>query len=231
MNPNAPLRRRLVERICFSSLAWLKLQWFCHAGHTEVGGFAISAENNPLYVEDLITVKQYVTPVSVRFDDVAVAELFDDLVDRGIPVSRFARLWVHTHPGDSALPSAVDEETFARTFGSCDWAVMFIVSRTGQTYARLSFAAGPGGEMLLPTVVQWGDWPGGLTRIGSLDRQVEKWQREYEANVQMVPELQVQLRNDRDPREDCWETIPWNMELDGTCYEPIPQGEADEFPF
>ena len=32
--------------------------FFLHAGDTEVGGFGVSAENNLLYVQDFVTVKQ-----------------------------------------------------------------------------------------------------------------------------------------------------------------------------
>jgi hypothetical protein len=169
----------------------LKLLWFCHAGPTELGGFGISAQHNPLYVEDFVTVKQYATSVTVRFDDEAVAELFDRHVDRGLQPHRFARLWVHTHPGDSAQPSATDGETFARTFDTCDWALMFIVSRTAQTYARLSFSAGPGGQLLLPVAVHWPDWPAALARGTSLDSLIEQWRGDYVAHVNKIPGMAV----------------------------------------
>ena len=54
---------------------------------------------------------------------------------------QFARIWLHTHPGDSAEPSGIDEETFDRVFGRCDWAIMFILARGGQTYCRLRMTA------------------------------------------------------------------------------------------
>ena len=41
-----------------------------------------------------------------------------------------------------------DEETFARVFGRTDWAVMFILARQGQSYARLRFHVGPGGDWI-----------------------------------------------------------------------------------
>src|SRR5262249_12486922 len=95
-------------------------------------------------------VKQVCSPVTVKFDDQAVADHFDDYVDLGYSVDRIGRIWVHTHPGGSAAPSGTDEETFARCFGKTDWAVMFILARGGETYARLSFSGGPGGSLLLP---------------------------------------------------------------------------------
>src|SRR5688500_17629679 len=71
--PWAPPKRRLT----FSPLAWLKRAFLMHAGETEVGGFGVSCERDPLYVRDLATVRQYVTAVGVRFDDAAVADHFD----------------------------------------------------------------------------------------------------------------------------------------------------------
>ena len=229
MKATNPRARAFPDRIVFSPLAWLKLQWFCHAGPTEVGGFGISAEHDLLYVENLVTVKQYATPVTIRFGDQAVADLFDQLVDRGLPVRRFARLWVHTHPGDSAQPSATDEETFARTFGSCDWAVMFIVSRTGQTYARLSFFAGPGGQLLLPAAVQWSDWPALSKEPAHLDQRLAEWRQEYEANIDVIPEPVSAVMEA--PEQDWCERHPWSRELDDTIYELTHAGANDEFPF
>ena len=88
-------------------------------------------------------VAQRCTAVSVEFDDTAVADHFDQCVDEGRAPEQFARIWIHTHPGDCALPSSTDEDTFARCFGQADWAVMFILADGGATYARLQFNVGP----------------------------------------------------------------------------------------
>jgi proteasome lid subunit RPN8/RPN11 len=117
--------------------AWLKLQYLCHAADTEVGGFGISSNSNPLYIEDIVTVRQTCSVVSVEFDDAAVADFFDQQIERGRRPEQFARVWVHTHPGESAEPSATDEETFQRVFGRCNWSVMFILACGGQIYCRL----------------------------------------------------------------------------------------------
>jgi hypothetical protein len=61
----------------FSPTAWAKLQWFCHHGETEIGGFGITSGGDLLLVEDFLTVRQEVTVVSVSFEDAAVADLFD----------------------------------------------------------------------------------------------------------------------------------------------------------
>lgn len=145
----------LVPTLRFSPTAWAKLIYLRDRGDTEVGGFAASAADDPLLVEDFHLVEQTCTPMSVRFDDSAVADYFDRQVDLGLKPSRFARLWIHTHPGNSADPSWLDEATFARVFGATEWAVMFILARGGQAYARLRFNVGPGGSVILPTVVDY----------------------------------------------------------------------------
>lgn len=134
----------------FTPYAWAKLLCLRDIGPTEVGGFGITSESDPLLVEDLKLVRQSCTRVSVKFDDAAVADHFDNSVDAGLLPERFARIWVHTHPGQSAEPSHTDESTFARVFGGCDWTVMAILAQGGESYARLRFNAGPGGELLLP---------------------------------------------------------------------------------
>jgi hypothetical protein len=124
-------------------------------GSTEVGGFGISAPDDLLLVQDIVLVRQLCSAVTVKFEDEAVADHFDDYVDLGYTPERFARIWVHTHPGDSAIPSSTDEETFARCFGSSDWAIMFILAQGGETYARLALNAGPGGDLMLPVEIDF----------------------------------------------------------------------------
>jgi hypothetical protein len=139
----------------FTPTAWSKLISFCHHGDTEIGGFGVSHANDLLLVEDFVTVKQHVSIASVVFDDAAVADYFEDQVDAGRKPEQFSRIWLHTHPGDCPLPSTVDEATFARVFGACDWAIMFILARGGATYCRLRFNAGPGGAIEIPTEVDF----------------------------------------------------------------------------
>jgi hypothetical protein len=159
----------------FSPTAWAKLTWFCLYGETEIGGFAIADPADPLYVVDFVTVKQQADWASIKFDDAAVADFFDRQVDLGRKPEQFARLWCHTHPGDSATPSSVDEECFARVFGKCDWALMFVLGRTGKTYARLRFNVGPGGHGEIPVEVDWSRPFVGTDHAA--------WLAEYEANV------------------------------------------------
>ena len=135
--------------------AWRKLLFLRDFGPTEVGGFGISAHDDLLLIEDITLVEQLCSAATVKFDDQAVADHIDDYVDQGYAMEQIARIWVHTHPGNSASPSGTDEETFARCFGSPDWAVMFILAQGGETYARLALNSGPGGSLLLPVEIDF----------------------------------------------------------------------------
>lgn len=83
-----------------------------------------------------------------------------------------------------------DEETFARAFGGCDWSVMAILGRTGNTYARLRFPAGPGGAMTVPVTVDWSAWPQAASNSDCpLSEHIADWQREYATLVEAIPPL------------------------------------------
>jgi hypothetical protein len=159
----------------FSPTAWAKLLYFRDRTDNEVGGFAVTEPDDLLFVKEFITVKQEVTAVSVKFDDAAVADFFDDQVDLGRKPEQFARIWLHTHPGDCSEPSVIDEETFARVFSNCQWAVMFVLAQDNRTHARLSFNVGPGSQLLIPVEVDYGQ------DFGPSDKAA--WDTEYEANI------------------------------------------------
>lgn len=159
--------------------AWAKLLFLRDIGPTEVGAFAQSDPNDLLLIQEIHLIKQQSTAVTVSFQDAAVADYFDAMVDRGLSPEVSGRIWVHTHPGDSAEPSYTDEATFSRCFGPSDWAVMFILARGGQTYARLRFRAGPGGDILLPVEVCYQQHFPGSTPSA--------WYEEYQRCVEELP--------------------------------------------
>ena len=159
----------------FSPTAWAKLQFCRDMTDNEVGGFGITKADDLLFINDFALIKQKVTAVSVSFEDESVADYFDEQVEAGRKPEQFARIWLHTHPGDCPEPSITDESTFDRVFGSCDWAVMFIAGRNGNTYARLRFNAGPGGEVKIPVCVDYN------CQFGAAD--FELWKKQYLANV------------------------------------------------
>jgi hypothetical protein len=166
-------------------LAFLKLMFFCHSASTEVGAFGISAVDEPLTIEDITLIKQRTSVVTVDFDDQAVADHFDAMAESGIPPARCGRIWIHTHPGDSPSPSAQDEHTFATSFAGCDWSVMAILARGGDSYARMQFPAGPGGQVMLELRPAWKQLPQFFTEYrDELPRLVTEWREELIRCVQ-----------------------------------------------
>lgn len=159
----------------FSPTAWAKLLFMRDMTHNEVGGFGITKPDDLLFVIDFVLVKQTVSSITVAFDDESVANLFEDQVQLGRKPQEFARVWLHTHPGNSPEPSLTDEHTFERVFGSCDWSIMAIVAQDGSSYAMLRFNAGPHGEIKIPVYVDYDCEFDGSN--------IDKWMQEYRANV------------------------------------------------
>jgi len=172
----------------FSPTAWAKLLYFRDKSDNEVGGFGITEADDLLCVREFITVKQQVTAVSVKFDDEAVADFFENQVDLGRKPEQFARIWLHSHPGSSPEPSIIDEETFERVFGGCQWALLFVVAQNDKTYAKLSFNVGPDGQVLIPVEIDYSQ------DFGPSDQGL--WDAEYAANVKAAEWLSSQASKD-----------------------------------
>ncbi len=181
-------------------------------GDTEIGGFGLSAPDDLLLVVDILPVKQRCTPVTVAFDDKAVADLFDDLVDQGIPPERFGRIWIHTHPGECPLPSITDEATFRRAFGGADWSVMAIVARNDAAYARVAFHIGPGGSLGIPVAIDY--------RHPFEASDCQAWKQAYEQTVTVETRSIATHRVGRDGQslltlpatDDPWDWDPYHDE-------------------
>ncbi len=167
----------------FSPTAWAKLLFLRDYGKTEVGGFGIAPRDDLLYLEDVQLVRQTCSWAHVAFDDESVADFFDQQVDAARHPEQFARVWVHTHPGDCPRPSQVDEDTFSRVFGRSAWAVMFILAYEGQTYARLRFNDGPGADLKVAVGLDYSRPFGGCDH--------EAWKQEYLSNVQAQQPIRI----------------------------------------
>ncbi len=159
----------------FSPYAWAKLLFLRDAGPTEVGGFGITEQDDLLCVNDIVIVEQHCTEMTVEFSDTAVADFFEDQVELGRRPEQFARIWIHTHPGDSPLPSPVDVRTFERVFGNCDWAVMFIIAQGGRTYADLYWRHGGPAQLRMQIEVDY------KSPFPAADHQT--WSEEYDSCV------------------------------------------------
>lgn len=162
----------------FSPIAWAKFVFFRDCGETEISGFGLSEPDDLLCVIDFQTIKQDATVASISLDDQAIADHFDAQVDVGRKPEQFFRLWLHTHPGSSPTPSSIDEETFARVFGRCYWAVMCVLAQEGKAYARLRFNVGPGGNVIIPVCV---DYSLPFGQSGHENREAE-----YKANIKVT---------------------------------------------
>ena len=158
----------------FTPTAWAKLLFLRDYGDTEVGGFGI-CPNHPLLVEDICLVQQTCSWASVEFYDESVADFFEDQVEAGLNPEQFARVWIHTHPGNSAQPSMTDEQTFARVFGSTNWAVMAILAKGGESYARLRLNGDARQDFEVPTEIDF------TAEFPNSDQ--EDWEEDYLANV------------------------------------------------
>ncbi|WP_013630399.1 MPN domain-containing protein [Rubinisphaera brasiliensis] len=163
----------------FSPTAWAKLLYLRDYGPTEVGAFGISKPDDLLQIQDLQLIEQTCSWAHVEFSDEAVADFFDTQIDLGRRPEHFGRVWIHTHPGDSPFPSPVDEETFRRVFGKAAWALMFILARGGESYARLRFNSGPGGDVELPVEVDYS------SHFDASDQTA--WEAEYLSHVSRRP--------------------------------------------
>ena len=161
-------------KLKFTPTAWAKLLFLRDYGETEVGGFGI-CPSHPLLVEDIRLVQQTCSWASVVFDDESVADFFEDQVENGLNPEQFARVWIHTHPGNSADPSMTDEQTFARVFGSTNWAVMAILAKGGESYARLRLNGNENQDYEIPTEIDF--------TAAFANSEKDDWEREYLTNV------------------------------------------------
>lgn len=116
---------------------------YCRDNHdTEIGGWFISeSPEKPFHIVDFQTTKQSVTSVTVEFDDADLNRFQSEMMEQEIFPCMCQKIWVHTHPGNSASPSSTDEETFAKMMERVDvgdWMIMFILAKNGSFTCRLS---------------------------------------------------------------------------------------------
>jgi hypothetical protein len=126
--------------LTFSTYAFIKMTYIARLADTEVGFWCLGRKDNPLYVEDINVIGQEANLTLNKFDDDALAEYMAHMHKQGYDLDQFALIWGHTHPkGCGAKPSSTDESTFTgnNQFGGKAKLVMFILSQSGDMYARL----------------------------------------------------------------------------------------------
>lgn len=124
---------------------WVALRDFPQP-QTEIAAWGITPTAFDL-VEDIRMAKCECTMTSVEFDMADVARLWEELADQGLQPQHFARVWIHTHPGDSAQPSGTDETCMREAMSDPSWATMLILAKGGQVYCRHHFNVGPCGRV------------------------------------------------------------------------------------
>jgi proteasome lid subunit RPN8/RPN11 len=191
----------------FSPRSWAKLQYLCHLGPTEVGAMLVRSDRAfPLYVTDVVLIKQKANSVFNEFDDEALATFCDAQADKGQASDQYNNVWAHTHPGSSPDPSSTDETCFATAFGTFPWRVMFILARGGQTYARLAYKR-PRMDVTLDVRVDWAALRDPAAHPTEAD--FKAWKAEYEAAVSRYELPKVVVKDWRKEPQRHWKSTPW----------------------
>lgn len=142
-------------KLRFSPTAWYKILYMRESVDVEVSGFGISSKEDPLFVQDFVLIKQVSSVASTDMDDESVANHMENMAELGYQPAECMRIWIHTHPANSATPSSTDEATFLKAFGNCNWAVMFIMASGGVNTAHMMFNAGVKSVFKIPTCIDY----------------------------------------------------------------------------
>lgn len=169
------------QPLSFKASAYAKLIWFRDYKDIEICGFGMSTKENPLLVYDFILAPQIGSGTRTDFDTDKLADFEIDMAEKGYDPVEWERIWVHTHPSMSASPSGPDEENLEEVYGKANWAVMAIVSKSDDYYARLVHNEGPRSSVKLAFGVNTIDWSLPINEINEEDLIAE-----YEANVSEV---------------------------------------------
>jgi proteasome lid subunit RPN8/RPN11 len=116
--------------------AWNKWRWMTRKP-TEVGGFGISKADNYALITDIALVPQIANTASIDFDDAGLVTYVQAQAEAGLSPLQSFRVWFHTHPSNSAEPSATDWETCNKSFAAFPWSIMAIMGKSGNTTAHL----------------------------------------------------------------------------------------------
>ena len=161
--------------------AWAKMRWmFKKADNLEMSGFCISSPDDPFLVVDFYTIKQECTGVETLMDDDDFARYMIKMAKAGVDPCRCMRIWVHSHPFSSAVPSpsGTDEDTFKeRTGADSEWAIMIILGK-GSPFLRLKVKSRLMEEEFFYDI----DWEIDWTSIVD-ESIVAEWGTEFKRNI------------------------------------------------
>lgn len=164
--------------ITVSGLLWFKAKYLANQHQVEVGGWCIAPDKDkPFEVHDFKLTKQESTVGSIDFDDEGTVEFMEDELEAGLEFDQFMRVWIHTHPGDSASPSPLDRTTFRQLADTLPYVVMLIISKSGSATAEIGYKLPTGQFVSMPCGIRI-DW--------AMDRWTE-WDIEFNNNVTVPP--------------------------------------------
>lgn len=197
--------------------AYLHWQFLCHNGKTEASAFGISDPNDPLLVHSLYVPKQKCNPVFTSIDDDSRFDMVEWAEENGIRIDQINRIWLHTHPEMSADPSRVDEETFQK-LANCDYAVMGILSRTNDVYARIQHKSSKT-DYQIPIEVLWKEFPSSLENLAG---KTVEWKKNYDENIteMAMPTVKVKSRQVQGNSSSGSTNTLW-AEYCPTCYSHL----------
>ena len=170
-----PVKQHTAAELRLSPYVMAKLSFLLETSSVEVSGFGICSQEDPLCVEDFQLVSQDSTIVTTDMDSDGIDAYFDRMDALDKERMECGRVWIHTHPGDCPIPSCTDRNTFARVFGQCSWAVMFIISKSRKWHAEMAVGFPVMATIEIPVSIEWGCTFGGVNR--------QAWLDEYRNNV------------------------------------------------
>lgn len=179
LKPKASFQNTLM----FTPYAWGKLLWMRDYGNTEVAGYCITGTDDPLFVTDFQLIKQKCTSATFDIDPEDGVDFVERMMDINLMPWQCQRILAHTHPGNSPIPSQVDEENFQKAFSAPDWAIMLIIAKEGEIYCRIKFNVGPGGTQQLKVAVDFSSEFQGSNH--------EEWQKEYQTKVHKESKFRI----------------------------------------
>ena len=160
----------------FSPTAWAKLIYLRDKGDTEIACFGLSLDlNNILYVDDVQMAGQESTSVTAEFTEQGLADHQAKwCIEEHLHPVQCQRVWIHTHPGNSATPSGTDWETFYEGPLWCksDWYVMFILAKGGDTHCSLQVNTPSPMTIDIKHRIDWAN------KFGAADH--DAWDAEYD---------------------------------------------------
>jgi len=165
-----------------SAYVLAKLNFLCHHGNTEIGGFCVSSKEDPLNVVDFFLLGQESGPAKVDFDEDAICSHIEFMfTEFQVNPNRCSRIWTHTHPTFKPVPSPTDEDTFLDHNGGNglpepDWMIMLILSGDCEWYARLRVnSKDVSAEQIMHIEIDW-------EILKGMDES-ETWRAEYDRCV------------------------------------------------